>query len=229
MHNGVVRILTNVRYVPNLKKNLISLGTLESVECKYMSEGGVSKVSYGDLMIMKSRKSSVLYTLLGSTVIGATAVSTLNQSDPYITKLWHMRLGHMSEKTLSILSKEVEVDLGIPSEPSSSTMEQNTVETPKVDLEVMAREVEPNEYSIAIHRPRTQIHKQEDSDYVGDLDKRRSLTSYVFCIGGYAISWKATLQHVVALSTTEVEYNAVTEAIKETLWLKGLFVELSRQ
>ncbi|KAL3514409.1 hypothetical protein ACH5RR_027126 [Cinchona calisaya] len=66
-----------------------------------------------------------------------------------------------------------------------------------------------------------------DSDYVGDLDKRRSLTSYVFCIGGCAVSWKATLQHVVALSTTEAEYMAITEAIKEALWLKGLFGELN--
>ena len=32
-----------------------------------------------------------------------------------------------------------------------------------------------------------------DSDFVGDLDKRRSLTGYVFIIGCCAISWKATL------------------------------------
>ena len=65
-----------------------------------------------------------------------------------------------------------------------------------------------------------------DPDYVGDLDKRRSLTGYVFSIGGCAISWKATLQASVALSTTEVEYIAITEAIKEAIWLKGLFGEL---
>jgi hypothetical protein len=32
-----------------------------------------------------------------------------------------------------------------------------------------------------------------DSDYVGDLDKRRSLTGYVFTIGGWAVSSKAIL------------------------------------
>ena len=32
-----------------------------------------------------------------------------------------------------------------------------------------------------------------DSDFVGDLDKRRSLTGYVFIVGSCAISWKATL------------------------------------
>nr|XP_033508075.1 uncharacterized protein LOC117273084 [Nicotiana tomentosiformis] len=75
MHDDVVRTLTNVRYVPELKKNLISLGTLESLGCKFTSEGGVLKVFQDTLMIMKAHRSGSLYTLLGSTVIGPTAVS----------------------------------------------------------------------------------------------------------------------------------------------------------
>ncbi|PHU02409.1 Retrovirus-related Pol polyprotein from transposon TNT 1-94 [Capsicum chinense] len=66
-----------------------------------------------------------------------------------------------------------------------------------------------------------------DSGFAGDHDKR-SLAGYVFTIGGCAISWKATLQTTVALSTTEAEYMAITEAFKEAIWLKGLFGELSK-
>jgi len=65
-----------------------------------------------------------------------------------------------------------------------------------------------------------------DSDYAADLDKRRSLSGYVFTVGGNTVSWKASLQHVVALSTTEAEYIALTEAIKEAMWLKGFVKEL---
>ena len=65
-----------------------------------------------------------------------------------------------------------------------------------------------------------------DSDYAGDLDRRRSQTGYMFMLNGCLISWKASLQHVVALSTTEAEYTAATEAVKEALWLKGLISEL---
>ena len=54
-----------------------------------------------------------------------------------------------------------------------------------------------------------------DSDFTTDLDKRRSLIGYVFTIGGCAVSWRATLQPVVALSTTEAEYMAIAEACKE--------------
>ena len=58
-----------------------------------------------------------------------------------------------------------------------------------------------------------------DSDFATDLDKRRSLTGYVFTVSGCAISWKATLQGVVAQSTTEAEYMAIAEACKESVWL----------
>ncbi|GKV35094.1 hypothetical protein SLEP1_g43407 [Rubroshorea leprosula] len=68
-----------------------------------------------------------------------------------------------------------------------------------------------------------------DFDFADDLDKRRSTTGYVFTLLGCAISWKATLQSTVALSTTEAEYMAITEAVKEALWLKGLVSDLGNQ
>ena len=67
-----------------------------------------------------------------------------------------------------------------------------------------------------------------DSDYAGDLDKRRSLTGYVFTFSDCAISWKAVLQSTVALSTTEAEYMAAAEGVKEALWLRGLVDDLGQ-
>jgi hypothetical protein len=51
-----------------------------------------------------------------------------------------------------------------------------------------------------------------DSDYVGYLDRRRSLTGYVFTVGSSAVSWKAVKQPAIALSTNEAEYTAIAEA-----------------
>lgn len=65
-----------------------------------------------------------------------------------------------------------------------------------------------------------------DSNYANDRDKRKSTTSYVFTLCGSCISWKSQLQHIVALSTTESEYVAATEALKEAIWLKGLIHEI---
>ncbi|KAJ9547366.1 hypothetical protein OSB04_019909 [Centaurea solstitialis] len=65
-----------------------------------------------------------------------------------------------------------------------------------------------------------------DSDHGKDMDNRRSVTGYVFTLDGCDISWRAHLQPTVALSTTEAEYMAVSEAVKEGVWLKGFFGEL---
>ncbi|GKE52310.1 retrotransposon protein, putative, ty1-copia subclass, partial [Tanacetum coccineum] len=61
-----------------------------------------------------------------------------------------------------------------------------------------------------------------DSNYAKEPDKGRSITGYAFLVHGCVVSWRATLQHVVALSTIEAEYMALTEAVKEAIWLRGL-------
>ncbi|KAG8481491.1 hypothetical protein CXB51_026341 [Gossypium anomalum] len=81
MFDGVVRKLSDVRYVPELKRNLISLSTLDSKGYRYTAESG------------------------GSTVTGDAVVASSSLSDDDITKLWHMRLGHMSENGMVELSK----------------------------------------------------------------------------------------------------------------------------
>ena len=64
------------------------------------------------------------------------------------------------------------------------------------------------------------------SDYAGDLDKRRSTTRYVFTLSQAPVSWRSILQSTVALSTTEAEYMAMTEAMKEAIWLQGMLDDL---
>ena len=65
-----------------------------------------------------------------------------------------------------------------------------------------------------------------DSNYAGDLDSRKSMTGYVFRFASGPICQKSTLQDVVALSTTEEKYMAMTKAGKEAVWLSGLVNKL---
>ena len=55
MVDGIVRTLTDVRYVLELRKNLISLSTLDSLGCTYRAEGGVLRVSRGALTVMRGK------------------------------------------------------------------------------------------------------------------------------------------------------------------------------
>nr|GFB90788.1 hypothetical protein [Tanacetum cinerariifolium] len=66
-----------------------------------------------------------------------------------------------------------------------------------------------------------------DVDYAKDLDKGRPIIGYVFMVHGCVVSWKATLHHVFAFSTKKTEYmTLIEEAVKESIWLKGLLIEL---
>ena len=53
MFDGVVRVLSNVRHVPDLRKNLISLGVLDDLGYSYSSNGGIMKITKCALMVMK--------------------------------------------------------------------------------------------------------------------------------------------------------------------------------
>ena len=65
-----------------------------------------------------------------------------------------------------------------------------------------------------------------DADMAGDLDGRKSTSGFLFTFAGGAVSWQSKLQKCVALSTTEGEYIAATEAAKEMLWMKRFVQEL---
>ena len=45
----------------------------------------------------------------------------------------------------------------------------------------------------------------------------------VFTLSQAPISWRSTLQSTITLSTMEAEYMVRTEALKDTIWLQGLF------
>ncbi|KAJ8633371.1 hypothetical protein MRB53_026707 [Persea americana] len=106
MYDEIVRTLAEVRYVPDLKKNLISLGALDSDGCKFSGEGGVIKVVKGALVLMRGNRVGNLYVLSGNIVTGKAALSSSNDHEYASTRLWHLRLGHMSEKGLTILSNQ---------------------------------------------------------------------------------------------------------------------------
>ena len=103
MHDGVVRVLKNVRHVPGLKRNLISLGTFEKDGYKFLAENGEIMVSKGNKTVLKRFRRNGLYYLMGSVV---TNVACPIDAETYRTNLWHKTLGHISNKGLVELSKQ---------------------------------------------------------------------------------------------------------------------------
>ena len=65
-----------------------------------------------------------------------------------------------------------------------------------------------------------------DSDFAGDIDDRKSTSSYVFTLAGGAISWKSSKQTVTASSTIYAEFVACYEASGQVKWLKKFILGL---
>ena len=63
--------MTDARYVPQMKKNIISVGAVESKGLKVTLENKILKVTKGSIVVMKSVRDRDLYYLKVSTVTGA--------------------------------------------------------------------------------------------------------------------------------------------------------------
>ncbi len=59
-----------------------------------------------------------------------------------------------------------------------------------------------------------------------DPSTRKSQSGYVFTLANAAIQWKSKLQTTVALSSTEAEYLALSAAVKEALFIRGLLDDI---
>ncbi|CAA7038048.1 unnamed protein product [Microthlaspi erraticum] len=98
-NGGTVKRLQKVRYVPNLKRNLISVSTLDLQGFKHEGSNGKIKFYKNEKLTLQGTLCGSLYLLDGKTVAGDSNAA-VSKDD---TALWHSRLGHMSMKNLKIL------------------------------------------------------------------------------------------------------------------------------
>ncbi|XP_047262141.1 secreted RxLR effector protein 161-like isoform X1 [Capsicum annuum] len=65
-----------------------------------------------------------------------------------------------------------------------------------------------------------------DADWAGSPFDKRSTSGYCVLVGGNLVSWKRKKQSVVARSSAEAEYRAMTAATCKLVWIKQLLREL---
>nr|CCA21002.1 copiatype polyprotein putative [Albugo laibachii Nc14] len=65
-----------------------------------------------------------------------------------------------------------------------------------------------------------------DSDWGNDPDTRKSITVFVHCLAGGAISWASRRQSIVAQSTAEAEYVAACEACMGGQGLRNILLQV---
>ncbi|XP_019053901.1 PREDICTED: uncharacterized protein LOC109114922 [Nelumbo nucifera] len=65
-----------------------------------------------------------------------------------------------------------------------------------------------------------------DADWAGSVDDRKSTSGYCALVGGNLVTWRSKKQSVVARSSVEAEYRAMSHGVAELLWIKNLLGEL---
>ena len=95
--NGSVWLLEKVQHIPELRRNLISVGQLDDNGHAILFVGGTWKVTKGARVLARGKKTGTLYMTSSPR---DTIIITDASTD---TSLWHRRLGHMSEKGMKML------------------------------------------------------------------------------------------------------------------------------
>ena len=105
-HDEMIRKLTNVRYVPELKCNLISLGELDRPGYVFKYENELLKVNKGSLIKLKGTLRNGLYVLEDTAVSGSVAKTSEQQK----------------QQTVDHVVIEVKIDSGVQLSGKSSNV-----------------------------------------------------------------------------------------------------------
>lgn len=101
-HNNTEVVLTGVRFSETARRNLISLGQLETLGCWFQSRNYRLKVFRGETEVLGADYKDTFYFLDGAPVKEEVNSSEVKLD---VTSLWHSRLGHMSVKGMQCLVK----------------------------------------------------------------------------------------------------------------------------
>ncbi|KAK2969092.1 hypothetical protein RJ640_013779 [Escallonia rubra] len=116
LSNGGTLILNDVRHIPELRKNFISVSGLDR-EGYFVAFGEKQwKVTKGSMVVARGERVGTLYTLLGTYNHSISLASTENLR----TTLWHHRLEHLSEsdgqipriESPEVLDETTDIEIG---------------------------------------------------------------------------------------------------------------------
>ena len=100
--DGVIRELKDVRYVPQLNKNLISVKVLEAHGLRGTLGEGVLKMSNGSLVVLKGIRYNLYY--LKDIAVTESLTASEHLKDDSIM-FWQTRLGQIGLNSLEAFAK----------------------------------------------------------------------------------------------------------------------------
>src|SRR5271170_4737874 len=68
-----------------------------------------------------------------------------------------------------------------------------------------------------------------DADWAENKDDRHSTTGFTYLMAEGAVSWVSRRQKTVALSSTEAEYMALSDASRQLAWIRNFLEEIDME
>ncbi|KAG8385877.1 hypothetical protein BUALT_Bualt03G0090800 [Buddleja alternifolia] len=107
--NGSKMVLKDVKHIPSVRLNLLSVGKLCGEKYDSLFSGDTWKLRKGVMVLARGKQHSNLYLTRAKVI--RDSVNAVESNDKIIksddkTELWHMRLSHISEKGLDCLAKK---------------------------------------------------------------------------------------------------------------------------
>ncbi|CAL9237510.1 unnamed protein product [Arabidopsis halleri] len=121
--NGLIQVIQDVYYVPELSNNLLSLGQLQERNLAILIQDGVCKIYHPSrgLIVETPMTANRMFVILAQLVGLDSCLQVAASSD---THLWHCRFAHLNYKSLQMLSSK-EMVIGLPSIDSCTKVCEN--------------------------------------------------------------------------------------------------------
>ena len=117
-----------------------------------------------------------------------------------------------------------ELTKGMSKATSGTMKELKRVVKFVLDTKHLGLRFQPKKMTIQVGKWTVVVYS--DSDWGADVESRKSITGYAVFFMDCLVSWKSKQQSVIALSSAESEYYALTEAAKEVKFIVQLLQEM---
>src|SRR5262249_26464522 len=120
--------------------------------------------------------------------------------------------------SLSYLANNTRPDISYAVNQAARKMKEPT-EADWINVKRIMRYLQgTRDYKITYYQEKPpEIEGYTDASYAENQDGRKSTTGYVYFKNGGPISWRTTKQEIIAISSTEAEYIALTTSAKECI------------
>ena len=82
------------------------------------------------------------------------------------------------------------------------------------------------QYTVGTVSDQNVVVAYADASFAESFSERRSTTGFVLCMNRGAILWRSKRQRLTALSTSEAEYVALSDAAREIIWSRRFLNEI---